>query len=127
AETDPRTPTRYRLVSTSRLTAQARIEQHQVLDRTRDFADGIERRSERFHAGDGYAVVCGLEGENAAVGSRADRRAAGLRAQRERHHEIGDAGDRAARRPAGGVARVVRVARIRGIKERELARLRLAR
>ena len=50
-----------------------------------------------------------LEAEHAAIGRRAKHRAAGLRAERGRHHEVGDRGARSARRAAGRMRDVVRI------------------
>ena len=52
------------------------------------------------HAGRRKQAVARLEPDDAAIGGRPDHRAAGLRADRQRHHEIGDRRRRAARRAA---------------------------
>ena len=54
-----------------------------------------------LHAGRREQAEARLEADDAAIGRRPDHRAAGLRADRQRHHEIGDRRGRAARRAAG--------------------------
>ena len=67
-----------------------------------------------------------LEAVHAAERRRADDRAGGLAAQRERHHAGGDRGCRAARGAAGRVLGVVRIARLAGREVRALGGHRLA-
>ena len=57
------------------------------------------------HAGRRKQPKARLEPDDAAIGRRPDHRAAGLRADRQRHHEIGDRRRRAARRAARREAR----------------------
>ena len=56
------------------------------------------------HAGRREQAEARLEPDDAAIGRRADHRAAGLRADRQRHHEVGDRRRRAARRAARACA-----------------------
>ncbi len=68
----------------------------------------------------------GLVPDDPAKGGRADRRAAGLRAEPDRHLKIGDRCGRAARRAAGGVRRVQRVHGLARVAVGEFGRHRLA-
>ena len=85
-------------------------DQRHVLDRAAVDADGIERRRLRQHAGARNDAEGRLEAVDAAEGGRADHRALGLRAERQRHHVGSDRRRRAGRRAAGRVLEVARVA-----------------
>ena len=95
-------------------------EQRQVLDRAREEPDVSRVRESWKHAGARDEPVGRLEAVDAAERRRPDHGAAGLAAERERHHAGRHRGGRAARRAAGRVGGVVRVARLAGRAGREL-------
>ena len=103
-----------------------RAEQGDVVDRARHDADRVEGFGVDPHAGRRKQAKARLEPDDAAIGRRTDHRAAGLRADRQRHHEIGDRRRRAARRAARREAGVVRVRGRPGMAVGELGRHRLA-
>jgi len=70
-------------------------DERDVGDRAAVPADGVEREREQLDTFGADRSVGRLEAENAAERSRADHRAAGLRADRNRQHAGGDAGRRA--------------------------------
>ena len=86
----------------------------------------IQRARQLQHAGARDQPVRRLEAVDAAERRRPDHRAVGLAAERERHHADGDGSRRAARRAAGGVLRIVRIAGLAGRVGRELGGHRLA-
>ncbi len=85
-------------------------EQRDVVDRARHDPDRVERLGIGVHARRREHIEARLEADDAAIGRGTDHRAAGLRADRQRHHEIGDRRGRAARRSAGRETEIVRVA-----------------
>ena len=93
--------------------AQHGGEQFDVVERAGQPADGVDAFRRRLHAGFVERVVGRLEAEDAAIGARAQHRAAGLGAERRRHHVVGDRRRRAARRAARRVRGIVRIGRLR--------------
>ena len=81
-----------------------------VLDRARQDAERVERAGRLHHAVQAVLAPGRAIADHAAERGGPDGRAGGLRADRERHHEIGDRGGRAARRAARRAREVVRVA-----------------
>ena len=81
-----------------------------VLDRARQDAERVERARRLHHAVQAVLAPGRAVAEHAAERGRPDGRAGGLGADRERHHEVGDRGGRAARRAARRARGVVRVA-----------------
>ena len=88
---------------------QYRADELDVVDRARDQPDGVEAFGRGVHAPAIERAEGGLEAEHAAIGGGAQHRAAGLRAERRRHHQVGDRRARSARRAAGRMGRVVRI------------------
>ena len=81
-----------------------------VGDRARQDAERVERAGGFHDAVHAVLAVGRPIAEHAAERSRPDGRAGGLGADRERHHEVGDRGGRAARRPGRGAGEVMRIA-----------------
>ena len=108
AETDPGAPPAA-LRRPGWVAAQRPIEERQVVNAPGNQADGVERGCQRLHAADIYTAIGRLVPEGAAVGGGADRGAAGLRAERERHHGIADSRRGTSRRSPWRVLGVVRV------------------
>ena len=108
------------------LHAQHRGEHLDVVDRARQPADRIDRVGGRPGAHFIDGVVGRLVAEDAAERRRPQHRAAGLRAERRRHHVVGDRGRRAARRTAGRVRGIVRVGGFRRRAAGKFASRRLA-
>ena len=114
-------------VGVGRIVAGEHVEdQRQVIERTREGADMVERARQHQRAGARDQAVARLDGEHAAERARADDRAVGLRADGERHHAGGDRRGRARGRTAGRVVRVARIARLARMEIGELGRHRLA-
>ena len=97
-----------------------------VLEAARDDAQVIVRERNRMHALHGERAVRGFEAERAAVRSRTQRRALGLRAERGGNHPCADRRARSARRAAGRAPRVERVAAFVRLAAREGGRHGLA-
>jgi hypothetical protein len=66
-----------------------RAEQRNIVHRARHDADRIEGLGVDPHAGRRKQPEARLEPDDAAIGGRPDHRATGLRADGERHHEVG--------------------------------------
>ena len=71
----------------------------------------VEAFGRRKHAAAVERAERRLEAEHAAIGGRPQHRAAGLRAEGDRHHAVGDRRARAARRAARRARGIVRVGR----------------
>src|SRR6185503_17720089 len=101
-------------------------QRHELLRRARKDADGVERFGNELEACAIDAAEARLAGHDATVRAGTDHRAAGLGAERERHHAVGDRSGGAARRAARRVPEVVRIARLRRVVIGELRGGRLA-
>ena len=75
--------------------------QRDVLDRTAEGANLVERRTKGHHAVAAHGAIRGLKAHHAAERRRLADGAAGVRTQRERDLARGDGGSGAARRAAG--------------------------
>ncbi len=91
-----------------------------VGDRARQDAERVERAGGFHHAVHAVLAIGRAVAEHAAERGRADGRAGGLGADRDRHHEVGDRGGRAARRAGRRAGEVVRVAGRAGMQVGEL-------
>ena len=80
-----------------------------VVDGAGHEPDGVEALGRELDAGAVDQVERRLVADHAAIGRRAQHRAAGLGAERRRHHVVGDRGGRAGRRAAGRVRGIVRI------------------
>jgi hypothetical protein len=87
-------------------------QQRDIFQRPREQADVIEGARKLQHAAARDQAVGRLEGIDAAIGTRADGRAVGLAAKRERHHAGRHRCRGAARGASGCVLGVVGVARL---------------
>ena len=93
-----------------------------VLDRARDETNGVERPRGFLHAHAADVAPGRAIADRAAERRRAYRRAGGLGADRERHHEVTHRRGRALRRAAGRARSIERVARLARKAVRELRR-----
>ncbi len=110
----------------ARLHLQCRAHQRDVIEAAADDAERIEVVALHLDADPAELAKARLVADDPAECGRADRRAAGLRAEPDRHLEIGDRRGRAARRAARRVRRVVRVHRLARMTVGEFGRHRLA-
>ena len=90
-----------------------------VLQRIGKKSHRVERIGHRLHPGAVDAAEARLDADHAAESRWPDHRAAGLRAQGNRHHAVGHRRGRAARGAARRMRKVVRIARRRRMVERE--------
>ena len=102
-----------------------RAEQRDIADRAGHYPDRIEGLGVDPHAGWRKQPEARLEPDDTAIGGRPDHRAASLRADGERHHEVSNRSRRAARRPAWGEIGIVRIRRRAGMTVGEFGRDRL--
>ena len=86
----------------------------------------IERARQRERPMARDQAVGRLETDDAAIGGRTNGRTVGLATDRERHHVGAHRGSRTARRTAGSMLGIVRIARLAGKKVSELGRDRFA-
>ena len=101
-------------------------EQRDVVERARHQAQRVDRVALHLDADPREVTEGRLVADHAAIGGGADHRAAGLRAEGERHVAVGDRGGRARGRAARRVGRVVRVGRRAGMAVGEFRGHRLA-
>ena len=94
-------------------------EQCNVVDRTREQPDMIERARQRERAVARNQPMRRLETDDAAIRRRANGRAVGLAADRERHHVGADSRRRTARGAARSMLGIVRIARLARAKNRQ--------
>ena len=86
----------------------------------------VQRIGHGLHAGPVDAAEARLKADDPAECRRADHRAAGLRAERKRHHVIGDGRRRTARRAPRRMRGIARIASRGRMQVGELRRRRLA-
>ena len=108
------------------LRQQHAAQQRDVFEAAADDPQGVEIVALHLDADPAELAKARLVADDAAECRRADHRAAGLGAERQRHLEIGDSRGRAARRAAGRVRGIVRMDGRPGMAVGELGRHRLA-
>src|SRR6266498_884777 len=88
-----------------------------IFNRTRKQPDVIECARQRKYSVSRNQSVGRLETDHTAISGRSNRRTIRLTSKRERHHGCGNSRRRTARRPAGSMLGVVRIARFSGKKK----------
>ena len=101
-------------------------EQRDVVERARHQAQRVDRMALHLDADPREVAEGRLVADHAAIGGRPDHRAAGLRAEGERHMAVGHGGGRARRRAARRVAAIVRIGGRAGMAVGEFRGHRLA-